>query len=429
VIWKLLYNLIVLPALWLAFRALWLFNRKVRRGLRGRFSSMQRLRVYVRNNPDRRRLWIHASSMGEFEQAKPIIEALKRDMPDLAVVASFFSPSGYENNLRYAFIDAIVYIPFDTARAARAFLELLRPTAAVFIRYDVWPNHLWACRDLGIPAMLANATLRADSPRLLPVLRAFHRNMFECMTSILTVSEDDAASFRRFELSTPHIAAVGDTRFDRVSTKAEQSRARSPLPAHIREGRRVLVFGSSWSEDEEVFLPSVQKLLEAEADVLVIIVPHEPTPEHLEWLEYRFRGVTATLRFSWIAQWNGERVLLVDSIGILLPLYAAADLAFVGGGFRSNVHNTLEPAAYGIPVLYGPKIGNSREAIELAETGGGVVVRGKQDIHRRLLQLLRDDAQRRLRGDAAGRFVAERAGATERILAVLRPMIHQANER
>ena len=140
--WAFLYSGIVLPALWLAFRALWLVNRKVRRGLRGRATSMQRLRVFIRNNPGKQRLWVHASSMGEFEQAKPIIEALRRRMPDLVVVASFFSPSGYENNLRYREIDAVVYIPFDTRKRARRFLSLLAPTAAVFIRYDVWPNHV-----------------------------------------------------------------------------------------------------------------------------------------------------------------------------------------------------------------------------------------------------------------------------------------------
>jgi 3-deoxy-D-manno-octulosonic-acid transferase len=209
-----------------------LFNRKVRRGLRGA-SQHARLRVYVRNNPDRRRLWNTRLQHGEFEQAKPIIEALRA----ICRIWRWWPPS---SRLGYETIFATPSStpqsnPFDTARAARAFLELLRPTAAVFIRYDVWPNHLWACRDLGIPAMLANATLRADSPRLLPVLRAFHRNIFECMTSILTVGEEDAANFRRFGLCGPHIAAVGDTRFDRVSTKAEQS-ARAPRsPAHIRE--------------------------------------------------------------------------------------------------------------------------------------------------------------------------------------------------
>ncbi len=421
--WKFLYNFIVIPLLWTAFRLLWLFNRKVRRGLRGRHSSLQRLRVFMRNNPGRRRLWVHASSMGEFEQAKPIIEALRERDPDLVIIASFFSPSGYENNLRYRAVDAVVYIPFDTPGKAKRFLELMQPTAAVFIRYDVWPNHIWTCRRMGIPIMLANATLRENSGRLLPVVRQFHRRVFECMEAILTVSESDAAAFNTLKLNDTHIEVVGDTRFDRVAVKAVLSRKRRLVPEHILENRRVIVVGSSWPEDEEILLPALFALLERDPSLLCIIVPHEPTIDHLEFLEYRLNGSVPSLRFSYLHSWNNERVLIVDSIGILLPLYAVADVAFVGGGFKSNVHNTLEPAAYGIPVLFGPKIGNSQEAQQLADIGGGFVVRSREEVEETIEQLLRDDAARTTAGDAAGRFVSERAGSTEHILTRLSPLL------
>ncbi|PLX32640.1 MAG: 3-deoxy-D-manno-octulosonic acid transferase [Ignavibacteria bacterium] len=421
--WPILYNIFVLPVLWTAFRVLWLFNRKVRRGLRGRTTSMQRLRVFIRNNPGRQRLWVHASSMGEFEQAKPIIEELRRRMPDLVVVASFFSPSGYENNLRYREIDAVVYIPFDSPGNADAFLELLQPTACVYIRYDVWPNHVWACRKRGIPVMLANATMRDSSGRLKPIVRSFHRAVYNAMDVILTVSEHDADNFRSLRLSRPMIAAVGDTRYDRVSGKAAQSRKRMPMPEQLLEGKRTLVVGSSWPEDEEVLLPALFKLLKHAPDLQCIIVPHEPTIDHLEFLEYKLADEVESLRWSYIQTWKGERVLIVDSIGILLPLYAAADVAFVGGGFHSNVHNTLEPAAYGIPVVYGPRIGNSQEARELADTGGGFVVRNKLECYKRLRQLIDDESLRSEAGRNAGNFVRERSGSTEGILAKLVPMI------
>lgn len=421
--WKLLYNTLVLPALWLGFRVLWPFNRKVRRGLRGRRSSLQRLRVFIRNNPGRRRLWVHASSMGEFEQAKPIIEELRRRMPDLVVVATFFSPSGYDNNLRYRAVDAVAYIPFDSGAKARRFLTLLEPTAAVFIRYDVWPNHVWICRAMGIPVMLANATMRARSGRLLPGVRRFHRAIYDAMDVILTVSEEDAQHFRGLGLSRPRIAAVGDTRYDRVAGKAAESQQRMPLPAAVREGRRTLVIGSSWPEDEEVVLPVLFKLLEHDPTLQCIIVPHEPTIDHLEFLEYRLSGKFDALRFSYVHTWKGERVIIVDSIGILLPLYAAADLAFVGGGFKSNVHNTLEPAAYGIPVLYGPKIGNSQEAQQLADSGGGIVVRNRQECYRSMRRLIDDENHREECGRRAGAFVHARAGSTEAILGALTPLL------
>lgn len=421
--WKLLYNILILPPLWLGFRVLWLFNRKVRRGLRGRHSSLQRLRVFLRSNPGARRLWVHASSMGEFEQAKPIIEALREREPDLVIIASFFSPSGYDNNLRYRVVDAVVYLPFDSTRRARAFLALMRPTAAVFIRYDVWPNHIWACRELGIPVMLANATLRENSGRLRPLIRRFHRQVYDSMEAILTVSERDAEAFRSLGLRQARIEAVGDTRYDRVTGKAARSRTRLLVPEHILAGRTTIVVGSSWSEDEEVLLPALFSLLERDPGLLVVIVPHEPTIDHLEFLEYRLNGSVSHLRFSYLSSWNGERVLIVDSIGILLPLYAVADIAFVGGGFKSNVHNTLEPAAYGIPVLYGPKIGNSQEARELANAGGGFVVRSSEDVRTMLELLLTDPARRAAAGSAAGRFVAGRAGSTTHILAHLLPLL------
>ncbi|MDT8325308.1 MAG: glycosyltransferase N-terminal domain-containing protein [Bacteroidota bacterium] len=421
--WKFLYSTLVLPALWLAFRALWPFNRKVRRGLRGRRSSMQRLRVFIRNNPGRRRLWVHASSMGEFEQAKPIIEELRRRMPDLVVVATFFSPSGYENNLRYRAVDAVAYIPFDTTANARRFLALLEPTAAVFIRYDVWPNHVWACHAMGIPVMLANATMRDGSGRLLPGVRRLHRAIYNAMDIILTVSEQDAENFRRLGLSRPRIAAVGDTRYDRVAGKAAESRQRMPLPAAVREGRRTLVVGSSWPEDEEIVLPVLFKLLAHDPTLQCILVPHEPTIDHLEFLEYRLNGMFASIRFSYLHAWKGERIIIVDSIGILLPLYAAADFAFVGGGFKSNVHNTLEPAAYGIPVLYGPKIANSQEARQLAADGGGIVVRNRQECYRSMRRLIDDASHRAECGRRAGAFVHARAGSTTAILEALMPLL------
>jgi len=322
----------------------------------------------------------------------------------------------------------VVYIPFDTAGRARRFLELLRPTAAVFIRYDVWPNHVWACRQMGIPVMLANATLRDNSGRLNPLIRRFHRKVYDAMDVILTVSEQDADNFRLLGLSRPGIHAVGDTRYDRVVGKAAVSRDRMPLADHVREGRRTLVIGSSWPEDEEIVLPVLFKLLETFPDLQCIIVPHEPTIDHLEFLEYRLAGKTESLRFSYMNAWKGERVIIVDSIGILLPLYAAADLAFVGGGFKSNVHNTLEPAAYGIPVLYGPKIGNSQEALQLAESGGGIVVRSRQECYRSMRRLLEDENHRAECGKSAGDFVHARAGSTTRILRYLSPLLAPARQ-
>ncbi len=417
--WRLLYNLLILPPLWLLLRLMAFFNRKVRAGFIGRKSVFEGLSEFRSKNVSENRIWMHVSSMGEFEQAKPIIEGLKRRFPGICVVVSFFSPSGLENSRRYPHADYLTYMPFDSSKNARRFLEILDPTIAVFIRYDVWPNHIWACKRRRIPVALVNATMRASSPRLLPVSRPFHRALFNAFDFILTISDEDAESFKLFGLSGPLLEAAGDTRFDRVRGRAEEAKNRSLLPERMVAGKRILVAGSSWNEDEEVLLPALFALLRYDPDLLCVIVPHEPTLEHLESLEYRLRGRAASLRFSYLNEWDGERILLVDSIGILLPLYASADVAFVGGGFRSNVHNTLEPAAYGIPVLYGPKLHNSREAAELAGHGGGFIVRNRRELYRTARRLLSDAGARAEAGAKSAGFIAARTGATDRILSGL----------
>ncbi len=427
--WPRLYSLVFVPLLWAGFHVLALASRKVRRGLRGRRTVVPDLAAFLARAGAGPRLWVHASSMGEFEQAKPIIEALKAARPDLVIVASFFSPSGYENSLRYPHADHVTYIPFDTRRNARAFLDVLRPDLVALIRYDMWPNHMWECAARGIPIVLTNATMREDSRRRTPGLRSFHRHVFDTLDAILTVSDDDARAFASFFAAHPRIEAIGDTRYDRVASRAVAARTRRLLDERVTAGRHVLIAGSSWSEDEEVLLPVLLALRRRDPSLLAIIVPHEPTVAHLETLEYKLRGHAQTIRFSYMNAWNGEPFILVDSIGILLSLYAHADVAFVGGGFRSNVHNTLEPAAYGIPVVYGPKIGNSREAGELAEAGGGFVVRSRRELYRTLRTLFTGDDARRRAGSLAGEFVHSRAGATERIVVRVLPYFERSSER
>jgi 3-deoxy-D-manno-octulosonic-acid transferase len=396
-------------------------NSKVRRGLRGRKTEPARLKDFLANKVHGHTLWVHAASMGEFEQAKPIIEALKKEKPDTLIIASFFSPSGYDNNLHYKSADFVTYIPLDFPSNARKFLDLIEPSYVMFIRYDIWPNHILACQERGIPVILVNATLRISSSRFNPMVRSLHRRVFNSMKAIFTVSEDDAEQFRRFGLEHPVIQVFGDSRFDRVEGKALQAKTKKLLPVRATLNKRIVVFGSSWNEDEEVFLPAVFKLLERERNMLFVIVPHEPTEEHLENLEYKLAGKASSLRFSYLTEYNDESVIIIDSIGILLPLYASADIAFVGGGFKNNVHNTLEPAAYGIPVLYGPRINNSQEARQLADAGGGFIVEGRRDFYQILLRLLDDEDFRKRSGKVAGNFVHARAGATEKIMEFLLP--------
>jgi 3-deoxy-D-manno-octulosonic-acid transferase len=420
---RFLYSTVILPVFAVVVMAASLTNAKIRKGMRGRRNLFSGLEEFGRRAAPGPRLWVHVSSMGEFEQAKPIIETSRRQIPDLVVVVSFFSPSGFENSHRYPHADFVTYLPFDTRRNAARFLDLVQPTVALFIRYDIWPNHIWACADRHIPVILVNATMRASSARRRFGLRGFHHALFECMDMILTISESDARNFDVFRLAQPRMAVVGDTRFDRVEEKAVAAREKKLLPAHVVEGKKIVVAGSSWPEDEEMLLPVMFKLLSRDPALRFVIVPHEPTEEHLETLEYKLANTVRSIRFSHLNRFDGEEVILVDSIGILLSMYASADVAFVGGGFKSNVHNTLEPAVYGIPVVYGPRVDNSQEARQLRDAGGGFIVHSRNELYRVLRSILSDAVVRADAGARAGEFVHSRAGATASILEALSPYL------
>jgi len=422
--WHLTYNVLVIPGFWLLFHMAALFNSKIRRGITGRRGLFLQLKRQADAFTKKRRVWFHSSSLGEFEQAKPIIAALKKKYDSIDILVTFFSPSGYEHARNYKLADLITYIPFDTARNARRFLDLLRPDVAVLVRYDVWPNHVWELARRRIPTLIANATLRKDSLRLRWPFRSFHYHVYESLSSILTVSETDVDAFKEFGLKGPQLIAVGETRYDQVWQRSEEARLRHLIPETVLRNRRVFILGSSWEEDEDVVLPAFRAIAKADPAMLMILVPHEPTIETLERLEVRltYQGLR-TIRFSDLNDYSLEPVIIVDSVGILMTLYQYADVAFVGGSFRQGVHNVLEPAVYGIPVLYGPKHLNSQEAIELTSRGGGFVIHDEQECLKALQHLFLDHEARAKAGATSLSLVNENVGATNRFLDYLCPQL------
>jgi 3-deoxy-D-manno-octulosonic-acid transferase len=421
--WRFIYSFLTIPLLWVVLQTLGLFNAKVRRGIAGRRGLFENLRQQVSRLGPGKRVWVHSSSMGEFEQAKPIIARLKQRLPDINVIVTFYSPSGYENSKKFRLADVISYIPFDTRRDARTFLRIAAPDAAVMVRYDIWPNHIWELRQRGTPTLIANATMRRQTERRIPLVRNFHHHVYNAIDIILTVSNADADTFRLFGLTHPRIAAIGDTRFDQVQSRSIEAKKHAIIPGTILQGRKVVVVGSSWPEDEQVILPAFTTLAKTMPDLLMIIVPHEPTLQHLEELEAELRGEASSIRFSALNEYGGEQIIIVDSIGILLTLYSYAHVAFIGGSFKQNVHNVLEAAVYGIPVLFGPKHRNSQEPMMLVDRGGGFIVSDSRELERTLRNLLEDDTARRTAGERASRFVESNVGATDRVLEHLEPIL------
>ena len=415
-IWIFLYNALVIPVFYIGIQIAGLINSKIRTGIKGRKKLFEGLIINAASlNKSKKLLWFHSSSLGEFEQAKPIIKELKEKF-DLNILVTFFSPSGYENSKKYPYADLVSYIPFDSASNARKLIHIIKPDLAVMMRYDIWPNHIWEMKKASVPCFLVDATMKHNTARKLPFIKNFHKHLYSDITKILTVSENDVNGFKFFECSDNQLKAVGDTRFDRVYQRSTSARDKKLIRDGILKGKKVFVAGSTWDQDEEVILPAFKKLAGYDNNVLLIIAPHEPTLLHLEKIENEFSGDFDTIRFSFLNNYKNERVIIVDSIGILLTLYIYADLAFVGGSFKQNIHNVLEAAVYGVPVLFGPKIDNSQESQELSRRGGGIVIKNKLDAYRQLRTLFSNDELRKQKGKISYEYVQENLGASEKIL-------------
>jgi len=413
---QIFYNIFFIPVLYVILVFISLFNKKVRTGISGRKRIFEEL-ILNRLTLDlsKKTIWFHSSSLGEFEQAKPIIEKLKKET-NVKIVVSFFSPSGYENSKKYPYADIITYLPFDSKWRAKRFIEIISPSMAVFMRYDIWPNHIWALKKKNIPCLLVDATMKRKSLRKLPLIKSFHKYLFEDFTKILTVSEEDADGFKSFKCQKVKIKVVGDTRFDRVYSRSLASRKSKIINKELLKGSKVLVAGSTWPQDEDVVIPSFLKLLKFDKNAVMIIAPHEPTLLHLEKLEHEFSGQASFIRLSNINNYANEKIIIVDSIGVLSILYNYADAAFIGGSFKINVHNVLEAAVYGIPVLFGPKIENSQEATKLLQAGGGIMVNDKKMFYRILRRLFSDENLMKDFGKRSFEFVHKNVGTTDRII-------------
>lgn len=416
-VWYLFYNLLIVPLAKVVIFILSLFNDKIRTGLHDRRKLFENLIIDL-TGIDRRKkmLWFHSASMGEFEQAKPIIEKIKKE-EKVNIIVTFFSPSGYRNSLKYPYADIISYIPVDTPILTERFLNLVRPNIAIFMRYDIWPNMIWQLDRKKIPYFIVDATMRSQSKRKLPIVFDFHRSLFSNVSRVLAVSNDDAKNFLDFGIPQNKIEIVGDTRFDRVFEKSIDAKERKLFfKENIFIGKKVFVLGSSWESDEEVMLPALMKLMQYDPDVITVIVPHEPTIHHLERIENTLLNYFSFIRFSYINNYKNERVIIVDSIGILLTLYKYANLAYVGGSFKQGIHNVLEPAVYGLPVLFGPKIENSREANTLVSIGGAFIIRNKKEAFRVLRKLFSDEKLLVEKGKICADYVKENTGASDKII-------------
>lgn len=404
-----LYSYVFIGVTYVLFFLVSLFNNKARRGLIGRKGLFAKLEADLSAIPEDKRIWFHASSFGEFEQAKPIIEILKRS--GYRIIASFFSPSGYEYSKSYPDADVITYIPIDTRGNARKFISLVKPRVAVVMRYDLWMNHMKAAREFGTKIILADATFPMKLFQRANFLRDFYRQLYRLPHEILVTTADHKRMFDFF-LGADVAKVAGDTRFDRVYSRSVSNNVAKKLPFNIDKSRRtVLLLGSIWRQDLEVLTDGINRMLTIFPSLTVIIVPHEPTVEEVDRLRHEFPSAKV---LSEVKGGEDDRFtsLIVDRVGILTQLYVFADVAYVGGGFGAGVHSVLEPAVYGMPIITGPRIERSDEAVRLLQTGALFFVKDEVGAYEVLHRMIEDEAARKTAGRIAKEFVDQHLGAS-----------------
>jgi len=418
--WNTIYNFIGVPLLYIGFMIASLFSRKIRRGIKARKSLFHDLEQSLKDfSGTAFRFWIHSSSMGEFEQAKPLIRHLKKTYPKARVVVSLFSPSAYDHVHDYQEADCVCCLPFDFRKNAKRFISLVRPSIAITIRHDLWPNHLRQLKKRNIPSILINASIYSALAKPNPINRPLFRFLYGYFDAIFTVSNDAKTYFRSLLPNHVRVKMAGDTRYDQVlhrATKAEQIVA----PLRKMKGNRMgFVMGSTWPSDEAVLLGALAKLFHKGIRLWTVLVPHEPTEDRIRKIQTDLKDLNLNYcRFSEldIHSHKDVDILIVDRIGVLASLYALGELSYVGGGFGPGIHSVLEPAALGKIVLFGPKHTNSYEAGQLLKRGVGFSIRNTNEMFDYLHSHLNDPAEMERLGGAAEKLVHENKGATGRIV-------------
>ena len=437
-IWRILYNYIFLPLGMVGFRLVALFNAKVADTLAGRATTFPKVEEYLASGGRTGGIWYHAASMGEFLQASTLIKAIKTSNPGKPVYLSFSSPSVEKTATRFKHADLAFYLPHDTRKNMQRLHDLLKPRLVIFSKFDIWPNMVNIAVQNGISAAVTAATLSPDSGRISWPASSFHRSFYTKLSLVCAISEEDRLSYIRLGVPDKRCMVTGDTRFDQTFTLANTVGDSSPIlkPFDNWGNGFKMICGSTWPADEKHLLPAIARLAGLHPGLKFVIVPHEPTGEHLDplarfcdynELEYEMYstlvGMKSGEKFSGTAgdtQINPDaRVVIVDALGVLASIYRIGAIAYVGGSFSTGVHNVMEPACFSLPVLFGPHHLNSYEARLMIACRGAFPVSNEQDICQVVERLLHDPVNLEMSGREARKLIEENLGATARTMSAL----------
>lgn len=384
------------------------FNSKARLRHRGDREALHHIEESMRD-VEGHIVWLHAASLGEFEQGRPIIERIKAEKPETVVVLTFFSPSGYEIRKNYPCADRIFYLPSDTPHNVRRFLDAIDPDVAIFVKYEFWLNYLDGLRRRQIPTYLVSAIFRPTQVHFRPWGAPWRR----ALDTYRHVFVQDEASRTLLEgIGYTRSIIAGDTRFDRVAAIAKAARE-IPIIERFRGDGNLFVAGSTWGKDEKI----LAELINHNPSVRFVIAPHEIDEERIKWLEANIKGgVARYTRSTPNDDFSTTQLLVLDTIGLLSSAYGYARWAYIGGGFGRGIHNTLEAATFGLPVVFGPNYKKFREARDLIAVGAARSISSAEELEAWFAPLATDGVALQKASSSARRYTEEQCGATETII-------------
>jgi 3-deoxy-D-manno-octulosonic-acid transferase len=409
-----IYNiLIALSGILIKLAAL--FNPKLRLFVEGRKNIFDVLIHQI--NPEHKIIWFHAASLGEFEQGLPVMETIKKDFPDYLILVTFFSPSGYEIKKNHKLPDIITYLPLDTPGNAQRFVSIVKPSLAVFIKYEFWPNFLNELSSNKIPVIAIAAIFRKNQI-FFKFYGGFMRKTLNKVNHFFVQDENSIQLLKSLGIKNSTLS--GDTRFDRVSEILERDNTLD-FVEEFKQNQLCLVAGSTWPEDEQALIAFINQ---TDATTKFIIAPHTIKPEKISNLKSQLNK--STVLYSEMKNKNliDAQVFIVDTIGILTKIYSYAEIAYVGGGLgKTGLHNTLEPAVFGIPVIIGPNYSKFKEARELVNLGGIISIKNPGDLINTLNNLINKEEERLKIGNINSIYIKKNKGARTHILRFIRILL------
>ena len=401
-----------------AIRIASIWNKKAQLWISGRkdlFSSLQKQLAQLPNDKHSR-IWMHASSLGEFEQGRPLIEDIRKKYPHSLIIITFFSPSGYEIRKNYAGADLVLYLPIDTSSNAKRFIDTIKPTLVLWIRYEFWLHYLEELKKRNIPLLLVSANLRKKGI-FKNLYNRYRKRLFHSFTHLFVQTKESEQILNEMGFA-QNVSISGDTRFDRVIDIAEKFED-IPAVKKFCENHKVIIAGSTWSDDEEVLIHYAK----IKPEIKFIIAPHEVDKENVQELKEEFPNsilfsqLNATDTTEKIFDDKIINTLIIDNIGMLSKLYHYADITYIGGGFSDGgLHNILEAAVYGKPVFFGPLFAKNYEAAEMIEEDGAISIENALELEKELNNLWQNPDELLQKSKSAKAYVYKNAGATSHIL-------------